>query len=46
MAAAAILKNRQKRYISATVRPTATKFGMMMQVDHLDRSDRQISDRK
>jgi len=46
MAAAAILEKSKNRHISATLLPIATKFGTMMQVDHIDRSDCQISDRK
>jgi len=40
------LEKSKNRHISATVWPIVTKFGMMTHGDHLDRSDRQISDRK
>jgi len=46
MAAAIISEKSKNRHISATVRLIATKFGTTMQVDHLDRSDRQISNWK
>ena len=39
MTAAAILKYRKKRYISAAVQPILTKFGKLVQFDPLDRSD-------
>jgi len=39
-------KIEKNRHISATVSPTGTKFGTMTLVDHFDRSDREISDRK
>jgi len=48
MAAAAILKNQKNRHIWAAVLvlPISTKFGMVTQANHLDRSHSQILERK
>jgi len=40
MAAAAILKNHKNRDISATVKRIFTKFGMLMENEPLNLSDR------